>query len=261
MSERLAVQILTCISCWLQTDEEEGSQDEELESPADGTAASTSPTLSPVSSGVGSTGDSLKSRPSVGISSLAFTPAEHTSQARLPPVLPLLRDYGTCGQSPAAPLVLQLGIAVVYGLVTSSVATSLLRRPEIRGPVKTQCSRGKSEMSGSMLPQSKQAITLEALFRAIELEKLRSLDETRSPLERTQSMRVRQVLKLMRRASRGIRHRMQFHCFVQNMCALNREHTLLCSGQYNESTQGGVLKSVLAESCQHGCLVRPRRKH
>lgn len=40
-------------------------------------------------------------------------------------------------------------------------------------------------------PQVKKAFTLDQLFRAIEMEKAKSMDESRSPLERTQSMRVR----------------------------------------------------------------------
>ena len=41
--------------------------------------------------------------------------------------------------------------------------------------------------------QGGRKITLDQLFAAIEREKMRSLDESRSPLERTQSMRVRPV--------------------------------------------------------------------
>lgn len=48
-----------------------------------------------------------------------------------------------------------------------------------------------------MPPQSKKNLTLDQLFRAIELEKLKSMDESRTPIERTQSMRVHFRLPLV----------------------------------------------------------------
>ena len=60
-------------------------------------------------------------------------------------------------------------------------------------PLRTMCEESRAPRLDCRYCalQSKKTFNLDQLFRAIELEKMKSMDESRSPIERTKSMRVR----------------------------------------------------------------------